>query len=99
MEFTVGSVVFFSSVLLLAILARMSAVNPDAPILRGEILPSMLAVLIATGFTIGLMMMALGGVGLFPSRSIEIAVILAISTASVWVVARFVGRAPRGMTA
>lgn len=49
MEFTIGSIVFLSSMLVLAVLARISAVNPQSTILRGEVLPAMLAVIISTG--------------------------------------------------
>lgn len=94
MEFTTGSVVFLSSMLLLAILARISAVNPGSRILRGEILPAMLAVLISSGLTVGLMMMVLGGESYFSSRAIELAVIVFFAIASVWIIVRLVARAP-----
>jgi hypothetical protein len=96
MEFTMGSVVFLSSMLLLAILARISAHNPASPVLRGEFLPAMLAVLIATGLTMGLLMMVLGGEAYFPSRSIKLAVIVVFTVVSIWVVARLVGRSSHG---
>jgi hypothetical protein len=53
MEFTIGSIVFLSSMLVLAVLARISAVNPQSTILRGEVLPAMLAVIISTGLAVG----------------------------------------------
>ncbi|MEM5471980.1 hypothetical protein WNZ14_09620 [Hoeflea sp. AS60] len=99
MEFTIGSIVFLSSMLLLAILARIAAVNPAAPILRGEIMPAMLAVLLATGVTIGPLMMALGGEGYFSSRSVELAAIVAFTIVSIWVITKLVSRAPQGLTA
>lgn len=94
MEFTIGSVVFLSSMLLLAILARISAVNPDARVLRGETLPALLAVLISTGLTVGLMMMVLGGESYFASRAVELAVIVVFAIASVWIIVKLVARAP-----
>lgn len=97
MEFTIGSIVFLSSMLLLAVLSRHSSANPDTAILRGDIMPAMLAVLISTGLTIGPLMMALGGEGYFPSRTIEFAVIVAFAVASIWIIGKIVGRAPRGM--
>lgn len=99
MEFAVGSIVFLSSMLLLAILSRLSAANPDMVILRGDFVPAMLAVLISTGLTIGPLMMVLGGEGYFPSRSIEFAVIVGFAIVSIWIIARFVGRAPRRLPA
>ena len=99
MEFAIGSIVFLSSMLLLAILSRLSAANPDMAIFRGDIVPAMLAVLISTGLTIGPLMMALGGEGYFPSRSIEFAVVVAFTIVSIWIIARFVGRAPRRLQA
>ena len=99
MEFTIGSVVFLSSMLLLAILARISAVNPDAPVLRGETLPAMLAVLISTGLAVGLMMMVLGGENYFASRAIELAVIAVFAIASVWIIVKLVARPPRRLPA
>ena len=99
MEFTIGSIVFLSSMLLLAISSRMSAANPGMAILRGDILPAMLAVLISTGLTIGPLMMTLGGEGYFPSRSIEFAVIVAFTIAAIWIIVKLVGRAPQGAPA
>ena len=99
MEFTIGSIVFLSSMLPLAILARISAVTPDTPILRGEIMPAMLAVLISSGLAIGPLMMALGGEAYFPSRTIELTVIVAFTVVSIWIIAKLVGRAPRGLPA
>lgn len=99
MEFAVGSIVFLSSMLLLAILSRLSAANPDMVILRGDLVPAMLAVLISTGLTIGPLMMALGGEGYFPSRTIEFAAIVMFTIVSIWIIARFVGRAPRRLQA
>jgi hypothetical protein len=99
MEFTIGSIVFLSSMFLLAILARISAVNPATPVLRGEIMPALLAVLIATGLTTGPLMMALGGEGYFPSRSVEVAAIVAFTIVSIWIITRLVRRAPQGLTA
>ncbi|MGJ8572593.1 MAG: hypothetical protein ACSHXI_18035 [Hoeflea sp.] len=95
MEFTIGSIVFLSSMLLLAVLSRLSAANPSAMVLRGDIAPAMLAVLISTGLTIGPLMMALGGEGYFPSRTIEFAVIVAFTIVSIWAIAKWVGRAPK----
>jgi len=94
MEFAVGSIVFLSSMLLLAILSRLSAANPDMVILRGDFVPAMLAVMISTGLTIGPLMMALGGEGYFPSRTIEFAGIVLSTIVSIWIIARFVGRTP-----
>ena len=92
MEFTIGAIVFLSSMLLLAILARISAANPDARILRGDIVPSLLAVLVSSGLSIGPVMMALGGERYFASRSVEMAVIAAFTVVSVWIILRLVGR-------
>lgn len=99
MEFTIGSIVFLSSMLLLTVLSRLSAANPGTPILRGDIMPAMLAVLISTGLTIGPLMMALGGEGFFPSRTMEFAVIVAFTIVSIWIIVRFFGRAPKGVPA
>jgi len=99
MEFTIGSIVFLSSMLLLAILARMSAANPGMAILRGDIVPAMLAVLISSGLTIGPLMMVLGGEGYFPSRTIKFAVIIAFTIVSIWLIAKLVGRSSRGVPA
>ena len=99
MEFTIGSIVFLSSMLLLAVLARISAVNPDTAVLRGDIVPALLAVLISSGLTIGPLMMALGGEAYFSSLSIELAVIVAFTVVSIWIIAKLVGRAPRVLPA
>lgn len=93
MEFTIGATVFLSSMLLLAVLARTSAANPDALILRGDIVPSLLAVLVSGGLSIGPVMMVLGGEQYFPSRIVEFAVIAAFAAASVWIILRVVARA------
>ena len=99
MEFTIGSIVFLSSMLLLAILTRLSAANPGTAILRGDIVPAIIAVLISTGLTIGPLMMALGGEGYFPSRTIEFAVIVGFTIVSIWSIAKWVGRAPKAVPA
>ncbi|WP_339765936.1 hypothetical protein [uncultured Hoeflea sp.] len=99
MELIIGSIVFLSSMLLLAVLSRFSSAHEDTAILRGDVMPAMLAVLISTGLTVGPLMMALGGEGYFPSRSIEFAVIVAFAVASIWIIAKFVGCAPRGLSA
>lgn len=99
MEFTIGSIVFLSSMLLLAVLSRLSAANPGAMVLRGDIVPAMLAVLISTGLTIGPLMMALGGEGFFPSRTLEFSVIVAFTIGSIWIIRKFVGRVPKGVPA
>jgi len=99
MEFTVGTVVFLSSLLLLAILTRVSASNPESAVLRGEILPGLMSVLITSGLTIGLLMMAFGGDGYFSSRSIEFAVIVAFALASVWGIGKLVSRVPSALPA
>jgi len=99
MEFTIGSIVFLSSMLLLAVLSRLSSAHADIAILRGDIMPAMLAVFISTGLTVGPLMMVLGGEGYFPSRTIEFAVIVAFTVASIWIIAKFVGRAQRGLSA
>ena len=97
MEFTIGSIVFVASMFLLAVLTRMSAANPDLPLLRGEYMPAMLAVLISTGLCVGLLMMALGGEGYFASRTVELLVILVITIASIWAIRRLVGRPKSGV--
>ncbi|KGF68572.1 hypothetical protein LL06_15805 [Hoeflea sp. BAL378] len=95
MEFTIGSAVFLSSLVLLAVLARIAAANPDPAILRGEFAPAMLSVLITSGLAIGLMMMAIGGRGYFGSPVIEGVAITVFAIVSIWIVARLFGRAPR----
>ncbi|WP_375589363.1 hypothetical protein ABWH89_21475 [Hoeflea alexandrii] len=99
MEFTIGSIVFLSSMLVLALLARISAVNPQSRILRGEIVPAMLAVIISTGLAVGPLMMALGGEQYFASRSLEVAVILAFIVVSGWLITKLVARAPQSLPA
>ena len=99
MEFTIGSIVFLSSMLVLAVLARISAVNPQCAILRGEIMPAMLAVIISTGLAVGPLMMAHGGEQYVVSRSLEMAAILAFTIVSGWLITRLVARAPRSLPA
>ena len=99
MEFTIGSIVFLSSMLLLAVLARISAMNPGTAILRGEIMPALLAVLISTGLTMGPLMMAFGGEGYFSSTSMELAAIAAFMIVSIWGITRLVRRAPQQLHA
>ena len=99
MEFTIGSIVFLSSMLLLVILARLSASKPDTAVLRGDILPAMLAVLISSGLAIGPLIMAMAGVAYFPSRSIVLAGIALFIIVSVWTIARLVSRGQRGVPA
>lgn len=53
----------------------------------------------SSGLTIGPLMMGLGGEGYFPSRSIEFAVIVVFTIVAIWIIARFVGRAPRSTLA
>ena len=97
MEFTIGSVVVLSSMLLLAILSRISTTNPDAAILRGEILPAMLSVVIATGLTVGLLLMLFAGESYFASRTVELMVTVLFMVGSVWIVARFARGARPGL--
>lgn len=99
MEFAIGSIVFLSSMLLLAILARISASEPDPVILRGEFAPAFLAVLISSGLTIGPLMMAFAGEVFFASRSIELAAIAAFMIAAIWIIFKLVGRAARALPA
>lgn len=94
MEFIVGATVFLSSMLLLAILARISAANPDAAVLRGEITPALLAVLVTSGLIAGFLMMVVGGEGHFASPNIELLTIFGITIAAIWVITRFVVRTP-----
>ena len=99
MEFTIGSAVFLSSLLLLAILARMAAANPDPALLRGEIVPALLSVVFTSGLTVGLVMMGLGGEGHFGSPAMESLAIIAFAIVSVWIITRLVVRAPRARQA
>ena len=99
MEFTIGSVVVLSSMLLLAILSRISTTNPDAAILRGEILPAMLSVVIATGLTVGSLLMLFAGESYFASRKVELTVTVLFMVGSVWIVARFARGARPGLPA
>ena len=99
MEFTIGSVVVLSSMLLLAILSRISTTNPDAAILRGEILPAMLSVVIATGLTVGSLLMLFAGESYFASRTVELMVTVLFMVGSVWIVARFARGARSGLPA
>ncbi|PHR25497.1 MAG: hypothetical protein COA37_01270 [Hoeflea sp.] len=99
MEFTIGSVVVLSSMLLLAILSRISTTNPDAAILRGEILPAMLSVVIATGLTVGALLMLFAGESYFASRTVELTVTALFMLGSVWIVARFARGARPGLPA
>ncbi|OCW57103.1 hypothetical protein [Hoeflea olei] len=92
MEFTIGSAVFLSALVLLAILTRIAAAHADPQILRGEFAPAMFSVLIAGGLTIGLLMMALGGSGYFGSALVETLVILGFAAVAIVAVARLVGR-------
>lgn len=85
---------FLSSLFLLAILTRIAAAGPPPAILRGEFAPALLSVLVTTGLTIGLLMMVYGGSGYFGSPTIELVSIFAFAVASVWIIAKFVGRAP-----
>ena len=99
MEFTIGSIVFLSSLLLLAILSRISAANPDPAVLRGEIVPGLLSVLIISGLTVGFLMMVFGGEGIFASLGIELVAISAMGLASVWIIGKLLGRAPPALVA
>ncbi|SOE18365.1 hypothetical protein SAMN05877838_3287 [Hoeflea halophila] len=99
MEFAIGSVVILSSMLLLAILSRISSANPDAAILRGEILPAMLSVLISTGLTVGALLMLFADEGYFASRTVELAVTAAVVIGSVWIIARFARSVKPGLPA
>tara|TARA_R110002020_G_scaffold96186_19_gene230601 strand:- start:3070 stop:3408 length:339 start_codon:yes stop_codon:yes gene_type:complete len=95
MEFTIGSAVFLSSLVLLAVLARIAAANPDPAILRGEFAPAMLSVLITSGLAIGLLMMGMGGSGYFQSAVIEGVAITGFAIVSIWIIVRLVVRPPR----
>lgn len=99
MEFAIGSVVILSSMFLLAILSRISSTNPDAAILRGEILPGMLSVLIATGLTVGTLLMLFAGEGFFASRTVELAVTAVFIFGPVWFIARFARSVKPGLPA
>lgn len=86
---------FLSSLLLLAILTRLAAANPDPAILRGEFAPAMLSVLLTSGLTIGLLLMVTGGSGYFGSPTLELASIFGFAIASIWIIVRLVGRPAR----
>lgn len=92
MQFSIGLVVFLSSMLLLAVLAKLAAAKPDTALLRGEFAPAMLSVLISGGLAIGFVMMAIGGETYFASRTTEYAVIFAVMFGGGWLVTRLVGR-------
>lgn len=94
MQFLIGAAVFLSSMLLLAILARMASNNPDAAPLRGELLPALLSVLVTSGLTLGLLLMVFGGEGYFASRGVEAAAILGFAVASIWGIRKLVDRLP-----
>ncbi|MDP3526003.1 MAG: hypothetical protein Q8S27_15610 [Hoeflea sp.] len=95
MQFTVGSAVYLSSLILLALLTRIAATNPDPAVLRGEFAPALISVLITSGLTIGLLLMVTGGSGYFASPTVEIASILGFAIVSSWIVVKLFGRGPR----
>ncbi len=92
MEFSIGFVVLLASMLLLAILARLSTVSPNSPLLRGELTPALLAVLVAAGLLFGVLMMVVGGEDYFSSRSFEIVVIIGFAAVGIFAIRKFVGR-------
>lgn len=96
MEFSIGAVIFLSSMLLLAVLARIAASNPDAAILRGEVAPALLSVLVTGGLMTGFMAMVIGGESFTASRSVEVLAILAFSIAAFWIIRKLVNRLPGG---
>ena len=85
--------------LLLAFMARISAANPNAAILRGDVAPALLSVLITSGLATGFVMMVIGGETWFVSKNIELITIGGLTAAAIWVIARFVVRPPRGTSA
>ncbi|MCY0150258.1 hypothetical protein OEG84_21765 [Hoeflea sp. G2-23] len=91
MEFSIGFVVLMVSMLVLAILARLAAVSPNSPLLRGELTPALLAVLVAAGLMFGVLMMLVGGEDYFSSRSLEIVVIIGFAAAGMFAIRKFVG--------
>jgi hypothetical protein len=96
MEFSIGAVVFLSSLLLLAILGRLAVSNPDATVLRGDVAPALMCVLVSSGMTIGLLAMLFGGEAYTASRSLEVLVILGFSIAAFWAISKLVNRIPAG---
>lgn len=96
MEFSIGAVVFLSSVLLLAILARLAASNPNAAVLRGDLAPAFLSVLVTGGLVIGLLAMVFGGESYMASRLVETLVIVGFGIVAFWGIRKLVNRIPAG---
>lgn len=94
MELSIGATVFLSSILLLAVLERISFTNPQARILRGDLLPAMLCVLVVSGIGAGLLMIYFGGNAYFISGTSELLAIFAFTIASYWGIRRLVARIP-----
>ncbi|MCY0093906.1 hypothetical protein [Hoeflea ulvae] len=96
MEFSFGAVVFLASMLLLAVLARLAASRPDAAVLRGEIAPALLSVLVTGGLLIGFLAMVFGGESYIASRTVEVLVIVGFAIIAFWGIRKLVGRFPAG---
>lgn len=94
MQFMIGAAVFLSSMLLLAILARMASSKREAALLRGELFPALLSVLVTSGLTLGLLLMVFGGEGYFASRGVEAVAILGFTVVSIWGIRKLVERLP-----
>lgn len=92
MEFSFGAAVLLLSMFVLAILARLSAMAPNSVLLRGELMPALLAVLIAAGLLFGVLLMVVGGESYFASRSLEALVIIGFTGIAIFGIHKFVNR-------
>jgi hypothetical protein len=96
MEFSMGAALMLSSMLMLAVLERISSSNPDTGLLRGDLLPAMLCVLVISGVTVGVLMMCFGGKSDFASGTVELLAILAVVGPCFWGMRKLVMRLPGG---
>jgi hypothetical protein len=82
MQFFIGAAVLLSSLGLLAILARVSVNRKNFILLHSDLLSAMTSVAIASGMTVGLLIMGFAGQAYFPSVLVETVVLLGFAIVS-----------------
>jgi len=97
MLFVSGVVLFFAALMVMAVVGRYCASHPHNLLVRGDIVPSLVAVFFASLMTVGLTMMLVGGEEFMSSVTMEMAVIFPLIVAGAWLATRITGQVGRPM--
>ena len=99
MQFIAGVLMFAFATSVLGWLANVTASGKENFLLRGELVPSLVCVMITAGIALGLILMVLGGAVYIDSVILETATIIGLVVACGWTVAYMARTRPMALPA